>query len=330
MWLRDSANQLQSYKPILNITSGNVTNNIATLYRGAINLQARYIRRFPYCNAFQPPPESGLSPSHSKRRLAKRADTVNPPYDPNVVFECKYELDSLAAFLQLSYDYYSGTADAAFFARFGWAAAVSTILQVARDMMKGTYAPDGQVQKPAYTWLRDATSATEVVSNSGTGNPAVGGLGLVRSFFRPSDDSTIYQYLVPANMMFSRFLRACVTIMEPINGTLAAEMGDMADAMANAIDQHAIVQHPKYGAIYAFEVNGFGSSNLMVPPPPPPTRFPSVLTKWPNPTRRTTPTFPRSSASPTSGSSRPRTPSTAARATLSSASPIPTLATALP
>ncbi|PNY22449.1 Uncharacterized protein TCAP_07140 [Tolypocladium capitatum] len=264
MWLRDSANQLQSYKPILNIPSSNSTNNIATLYRGAINLQGRYIRNFPYCNSFQPPPESKLPGIHNKRDLSKRVDIVNPRYDPNVVFECKYELDSLAAFLQLSWDYYDTTKDIKFFGKFHWAEAVKSILTVANDMMQGTYTEDGSVNQSPYTWSRDSTSATETVSNSGAGNPVVGNLGLVRSFFRPSDDSTIYQYFIPANMMFSRFLEACSVIMASIDEDTAAQMTKIADGISGAIDKYGIVKHPKYGDIYAYEVDGFGSSNLMV------------------------------------------------------------------
>jgi meiotically up-regulated gene 157 (Mug157) protein len=267
MWLRDSANQLQSYKPILHIASHNDTNNIAKLYRGTINLQARYIRKFPYCNAFQPPPDSKLPLNNHKRNLlAKRADTVNPPYDPSVVWECKYELDSVSAFLQLSWDYYDVTKDADFFGKYGWADAVKTTLSLANDMMMGTYADDGQVNKSPYTWLRDSNSATETVSNGGSGNPVAGGTGLVRSFFRPSDDSTIYQYFIPANMMFSRFLKACAEIMQTMDQDTASEMRQMAQGIDDAIDKYGIAKHPTFGDIYAYEVDGFGSHNFMVSP----------------------------------------------------------------
>ncbi|OAQ73827.1 hypothetical protein VFPPC_01442 [Pochonia chlamydosporia 170] len=264
MWLRDSANQLQSYKPILNITSHNSTNNIASLYRGTINLQSRYIRKFPYCNAFQPPPDSKLPPNNHKRSLlAKRGDTVNPPYDPKVVWECKYELDSLSAFLQLSWDYYDVTRDAKFFRKYKWADTVKTILKLANDMMIGTYTQDGRVNNSPYTWLRDANSATETVSNRGTGNPVAGNIGLVRSFFRPSDDSTIYQYFIPANMMFARYLHACAEIMHKIDRNTASQMSEMARGIEHAIDKYGIVEHPKFGDIYAYEVDGLGSHNLM-------------------------------------------------------------------
>ncbi|KAK5995153.1 Meiotically up-regulated gene protein [Cladobotryum mycophilum] len=263
MWLRDSANQLQSYKPILNGTSPkNSKFNIAKLYRGVINLQGRYIKQFPYCNAFQPPPESKLSVTPHKRSIGKR-DVVNPPYDPGVVFECKYELDSLSAFLQLSWDYYEATGDAAFFGKFKWADSVHTILNTARDMMAGTYAQNGSVNTSPYTWFRQSTSATETVSNNGAGNPVNGNIGLVRSFFRPSDDSTIYQYFIPANMMFSRYLKACAQIMKTIDQKTAADMEAMAAGIVQAINENAIVNHPKFGQMYAYEVDGFGSFNLM-------------------------------------------------------------------
>lgn len=131
-------------------------------------------------------------------------------------------------------------------------------------MQKGTYAADGQVRASPYTWLRTADSASETVSNHGKGNPVRGHIGLVRSFFRPSDDACIYQYLVPANMMFARYLMSCAHIMRKFDAGLATRMEDLAAGIDVAINQYAIVPHPRFGDMYAYEVDGFGSYSLMV------------------------------------------------------------------
>ncbi|KAL7622567.1 hypothetical protein AAE478_008074 [Parahypoxylon ruwenzoriense] len=258
MWLRDSANQLRSYKSLLKASDS--PDSLASLYRGAINLQARYILRNPYCNAFQAPEESGLPPENNGYA---DTDKVTPPYSTDFVFECKYELDSISAFLQLSYDYYNKTQDSDFFGKFQWINAVKTILNTTEGLLIGTYADDGSVNESPYTFQRGSTSATETLANTGAGNPVKGGTGLVRSAFRPSDDSTIYQLFIPANMQFSSYLGKCARIMEAHDAELAQRMSDFASSVRDGIDAHGKVQHAVFGEIYAYEVDGFGSSNLM-------------------------------------------------------------------
>lgn len=262
MWLRDSSNQMQSYLPLLNASSE--PNSIASLYRGVINLQARYLLTSPYCNSFQPPVESKIpiapNPSASQ-------DNVFPTYSNESVFECKYELDSLAAFLEVSANYYNATKDASFFSKFHWVDAVEAVLKVAQDMTTPTYAEDGEVLQSPYTFTRFTTRATETLANDGLGNPVANGTGLIRSAFRPSDDSTIHQLYVPANMMFSTYLASTSEIMSKLNTTksasLAQKMSDLSKSLQSAIEEHGTVNHSKYGKVYAFEVDGFGSTTIM-------------------------------------------------------------------
>ncbi|OTA98043.1 glycoside hydrolase family 125 protein [Hypoxylon sp. CI-4A] len=258
MWLRDSANQMRSYKSLLKADDS--PDSLASLFRGAINLQSRYVIGNPYCNAFQAPVESGLPPETNGYG---DTDQVKPPYNTTFVFECKYELDSISAFLQLSYDYYDRTGDHEFFGKYQWIDAVNTILDVAEGLLIGTYADDGSVNDSPYTFQRGSESATETLTNSGAGNPVKGGTGLVRSAFRPSDDSTIYQLFVPANMQFSSYLGKCASIAENHDAELAQRMSDFASSVKDGIETHGKVQHPEFGEIYAYEIDGFGSSNLM-------------------------------------------------------------------
>lgn len=71
--------------------------------KAVINNEARYVSQYPYCGAFQPPPESGLAPTHNDWadgvtvnpyvsdivRLAANLTTSPSPVNNLTVFECK-------------------------------------------------------------------------------------------------------------------------------------------------------------------------------------------------------------------------------------------------
>jgi uncharacterized protein len=88
---------------------------------------------------------------------------------------------------------------------------------------------------------------------------------LIPLAFRPSDDACIYQLFIPANMMFSRFLGSCAQIMQQIPGQsdLTAQMQKISGDLQQAITSHGIVNNPKYGQIYGYEIDGYGGQNLM-------------------------------------------------------------------
>ena len=142
MWLRDSANQILSYLPVLQASED--PNSLAALFRGVINVQSRYIKITPYCHAFQPPPESGIDIQFNG---AYSMNTVHmfgkQGYDQRRTFDCKWELDSLASFLQISSDYYNTTGDIRPFEKYQWEDTVDVILDAAEAMRTATYTRDG-------------------------------------------------------------------------------------------------------------------------------------------------------------------------------------------
>ena len=263
MWLRDSASQIYSYLPFLEASTD--PDSLASLWRGLINAHSRYIIISPYCHSFQPPPESGIPPT------TNGAYTQNhpfPSYDPILVFDCKWELDSLASFLQISAAYYAKTGDLAFFARYQWAEAVDAAVQAAAAMRKGTYDENGKVLPSAWTFTGWTNRGSETLTNDGLGNP-VHENGMVRSAFRPSDDACIFQLLVPANMMFATYLEDASHIMEKladsveVAANVTTEMRRLASGIRAGIARDAIVRHRDFGDIFAYEVDGFGGANLM-------------------------------------------------------------------
>lgn len=269
MWLRDSANQLQAYISVLKRNSSQ--DSLASLFRGAINLQARYILGNPFCNAFQAPDESGIP-----QRSSQNDDRITPPYDYYKVFSCQWELDSVASFLQLSADYVTATRDFDFFqTSSNWTKAVSLILDTAESTMIDSYTEDGEWQHTPYTYCAPY-GGTPI--NDCNGSPHRGHLGLVRSFHRPSDDACTYQYLIPSNMMFSSALNSSSEIMSRLEATssssrnLTTRMQQMSTGINRGIEKYALVPDPQYGKIYAYEVDGYGGANIMDDP-----NIPSLL-----------------------------------------------------
>ncbi len=90
--------------------------------------------------------------------------------------------------------------------------------------------------------------------------------GLIVSSFRPSDDATTFQFLVPSNLFAVTSLRQISEISESVvnDAALASESKALANEVEEAIEKYAIVEHPpKYGKVYAFEVDGFGNAYFM-------------------------------------------------------------------
>lgn len=253
-WLRDSTNQLANYQKL----AANDT-SLYNLIQGAIATQAEYVIQSPYCNAFQPPSVSGIPPETTSQQ-----DTVHPTYDKSFVFECKYELDSLAHFLLLGVQFNNATGSTDFLTD-RWYMALQTVLNVLDAQSQPTFDSNNQFVTNQYTFQRQTNTGTETLNLQGIGNPLNSGTGLIRSAFRPSDDATILGYFIPPNAMMSVQLQNIAKIVQnqPGRKSLATELETRGKNLATAVQQHGIVSHPTYGDVYAFEVDGYGSRIMM-------------------------------------------------------------------
>lgn len=253
-WLRDSTNQLRPYQALAKKDPA-----IFQLLLGAINTQSEYVIESPYCNAFQPPPISDLPVTSNGQE-----DYVHPAYEPNSVFECKYELDSLAHFLALGNDFYEHTGSGEFMNK-RWRMAVEMLMQVLEQQSQPTFDPDtGRFMRNEYTFQRNTNTGTETLNLQGMGNPLNSGTGLVRSAFRPSDDATIFGFFIPANAMMSAELKRTATILKDQGESkVAARLETWSQRIKEGVMEHGVVEHKKYGDVFAFEVDGYGSSLIM-------------------------------------------------------------------
>ncbi|KAL8636140.1 MAG: hypothetical protein Q9228_006431 [Teloschistes exilis] len=253
-WLRDSTSQLAQYQSLAKNDNG-----LKSLILGAINTQAEFVIESPYCNAFQPPPPSGVSPTSNGQD-----DSVHPAYEPSSVFECKYEIDSLAQFLALGNKFYNNTGSKEFLHR-RWYLALDTLLEVLHEQAKPTFdEKTGRFDRNEYQFRRRTNLGTETLSLGGIGHPLNGGTGLIRSAFRPSDDATILGFFIPGNALMSVELKRTAEMLKAVGKTeLAKKAQARSENITKGIWEHGVVTHKKYGEVFAFEVDGYGSSIIM-------------------------------------------------------------------
>lgn len=241
MWLRDSVNQVWPYLRFMA-----KDDEIKKLFIGLIHRQALCVISDPYANAF-------------KREM--HDDTVE-------VFERKYELDSLAAFFRLSGGYYEETKDTSPFDD-KWLQAVEKALEVIH-IEQNTLNKDNH--ELMFQFKTHGGHLHPAVRLSGYGYPSKR-CGLSRCVFRPSDDETVFPYLIPANAMTVVNLRKMKPILEELGATDTLKRSHIiADQIADGITNWGIVQHKEFGDVYAFEVDGFGSNCIMDDP-----NIPSLL-----------------------------------------------------
>ena len=238
MWLRDSGAQVWPYVQLANEDPA-----LKEMLAGVINCQFGLICIDPYANAFNDGP-TGTGWQTDRTQM-----------NPNL-HERKWEIDSDCYPIRLAYHYWKTTGDTSVFGD-TWMTAVRRILQTFREQQR----KDGH---GPYTFQRRTEAQLDTKSNRGKGNP-VRPVGLIASAFRPSDDATTFEFLIPSNFFAVSSLRKAAEILQTVNGeaALAAECRALADDVEAALKKYAVVRHPKYGRIYAFEVDGFGNALMM-------------------------------------------------------------------
>jgi hypothetical protein len=241
MWLRDSSAQVWPY-----LRFAEQDERLRALLEGVIRRQARMILIDPYANAFTRDPSDGALSWAVHDRTDHHAG----------VAERKWEIDSLCYTIRLAHGYWRATGDAGPFDT-QWKAAADAILRTFTEQQR-------KQSRGPYSFEREARSPYDTVALSGYGNPARAN-GMIFSMFRPSDDACIYPLFVPANLFAVQALKqmAEVAANAAQDVKLAARATALANEVALATELHGRVKHPRFGEIWAYEVDGYGNSLLM-------------------------------------------------------------------
>ena len=81
------------------------------------------------------------------------------------------------------------------------------------------------------------------------------------SGFRPSDDACELHYLIPANMLAVSVLNRLQEL--PLPDAILKSAKSLSREIDSGIQKFGVIEHPKYGRIFAYEVDGLGNYTLM-------------------------------------------------------------------
>ncbi len=238
MWLRDSTAQVLPYMPF-----ATEDEKLKTMLMGVINRQTKCILIDPYANAFN------YGPTGSE--WDKDITDMKPE-----LHERKWEIDSLCYPINLAYNFWKTTGDSTCF-NTDWQKAMKLIVKTFKEQQRIN-------DRGPYTFKRTTAWATDTVPGDGYGNP-IKPVGLIVSIFRPSDDSTIFPFLIPSNLFAVYSLKQLAEIFSKVikDEEFSSECSALSTQVFNAVKNYAIIDHLNFGKIYSYEVDGFGNRLFM-------------------------------------------------------------------
>lgn len=238
MWLRDSSGQI---RPLFYLASKEADE----LIRKVLKRQIFCLDKDLYANAF-----------NLKANSRSWSDKDITDFDSAWVWERKYELDSLCYVMEVAYMYYEKTHDKTIFNEdfLEVLERILDLIELEQNHENSTY----EFERP------DPWAPSDSLRNGKRGTE-VGPTGMSWTGFRPSDDSCLYQYLIPSNAFASVALKRLAEALRhaEIRLDLCKKMYDLACEIDHGIREYGIIEDEDFGKIYAYETDGLGSYNLM-------------------------------------------------------------------
>jgi len=245
LWVRDSCAQVHPYIPL-------ATNNkkLQRVINGLIKRLAFYILYDPYANAFRIDTSYVFSEAQKKMGRHGYISTWN------------YELDSGAYFFRLLNAYHNAVPEDDIVKDPEVVKAVE--LMVDLWITEQNHEADHKLKDYFNEAIGGSLFRYPGLPRNGKGSETAY-TGMTWTGFRPSDDDCKYHYLVPANMFASATLKHVERLASNLweHPQLAEKAKKLREEIDEGIKKWAIVPHPQFGKIYAFEVDGLGNSLLM-------------------------------------------------------------------
>lgn len=240
MWLRDSTAQVWPMMPLISKDE-----KLKNLVKGLVNRQTWCVNIDPYANAFN------MSADVEDKGWQHDETAMKPE-----LHERKWEVDSLCYVIRLAHGYWKITKDTSLFDA-EWDKAMKTIVRTFKEQQR-------KENLGPYRFKRGGNNPTDTAGFDGYGNK-VNPVGLICSIFRPSDDGTIFPFLIPSNLFAVQSLKQLNELYTAMNRDLnfAKECIDLANEVDAAVAKYGIIEHDVFGKIYAYEVDGFGSRLCM-------------------------------------------------------------------
>lgn len=234
MWLRDSTAEVSHYIPLAKDNE-----DIRDIIKGVIKRQRMYISIEPYANAYKKEPND-------------HKEFDDHPDNHPIVWERKYEIDSLCYPIRLAYLYWKATGDNSVLG--------NDFLESTKITVDLWQTEQHHFEKSPYRFTRNNCPYQDTLHNDGMGEP-VEYTGMTWSGFRPSDDACRYGYLVASNMfavVALGYLDEMLKSAYPSEKELIEKCRILRSEIKKGIEKFAIVEHENHGRIYACEVNGKG------------------------------------------------------------------------
>lgn len=238
MWLRDSSAQVFPH-----IIFANEDQKVKSMLTGVINRQTQCILFDPYANAFNDGP---IGSEWEKDRTTMKKE----------LHERKWEIDSLCYPIRLAYHFWKKTGDTTPFDS-NWENAMELVYKTFREQQrKDDLGP--------YRFERLTFRQGDTLLNDGYGSP-VNPVGLIVSSFRPSDDASLFGFLIPSNLFAVTSLQQLAEMLREIkkNNEFARRCDELANEVDAAIKKYGVVKHPEFGDVYAYEVDGYHNHVFM-------------------------------------------------------------------